>query len=106
MLIRDKKQIVSIIVDIIKNYPIKRAAVFGSITCDNFTDDSDVDILIQPSEVLGLNFITLLLDLEDKLNRPVDLLTYSQVFSEADKDIHWDFKNTVLEQERVIYEVN
>ena len=59
MFIRDKQQMINIIVDTIKNYPIKRAAIFGSVACDNFTDDSDIDILIQPSEVLGLNFITL-----------------------------------------------
>ena len=103
-MITEKQHIIDLIVTILKRYPIKKASIFGSFACDTFTDDSDVDILISSSEVLGLRFNDLVLELEEKLGRPVDLFTYEQIFSSIDEDIHWNFKSSVRNQEVIIYD--
>jgi uncharacterized protein len=55
----------------------KRAAFFGSIVRDEMTDESDIDILIEfEGRKSLLDLAGLKLDLEDALERRVDLLTY------------------------------
>ena len=56
---------------------IKRAAFFGSIVRDEMTDESDIDILVEfEGRKSLLDLAGLKLDLEDALERRVDLLTY------------------------------
>jgi uncharacterized protein len=63
--------------EILQKNGIKRAAFFGSIVRGEMTDESDIDILVEfegRKSLLGL--AGLKLDLEDALERRVDLLTY------------------------------
>lgn len=62
---------------ILKQANIKRAALFGSYARGDFDESSDVDILIEPPQDMGLEFINLKLDLEDTLNKKVDLVSYN-----------------------------
>ena len=56
---------------------IKRAAFFGSIVRGEMTDESDIDILVEfEGRKSLLDLAGLKLDLEDALERRVDLLTY------------------------------
>ena len=56
---------------------IKRAAFFGSIARGEMTDESDIDILVEfEGRKSLLDLAGLKLDLEDALQRRVDLLTY------------------------------
>ena len=62
---------------ILQKNGIKRAAFFGSIVRDEMTDKSDIDILIEfEGHKSLLDLAGLKLDLEDALERRVDLLTY------------------------------
>lgn len=56
---------------------IRRLALFGSILRDDFTDTSDIDVLVefQPDVKVGLAFIRLQDELSAILGRPVDLNT-------------------------------
>lgn len=49
--------------------------MFGSIVRDDFTDQSDIDIVVTFSKLIGIDFIDLADELEEKLNRKVDLVS-------------------------------
>ena len=56
---------------------IRRLALFGSVLRDDFTPESDVDVLVEfePGRTPGLKFFTLQDELSDLLGRNVDLNT-------------------------------
>ena len=62
---------------VLRKYGVKKAALFGSYARGTFDQKSDVDILIEPPENMGLSFIRLKLDLEEKLDKKVDLVSYN-----------------------------
>lgn len=64
---------------ILKQANIKKAALFGSYARGDFDETSDIDILIEPPENMGLEFINLKLNLEDTLNKKVDLVSYNGI---------------------------
>lgn len=56
-------------------YPIKSLAIFGSQSREDFTEESDVDILVELNEVLGFKFLHLNYEIEDLLDKKVDLIS-------------------------------
>lgn len=63
--------------DLCRRYEIKELAVFGSVTRDDFRDDSDVDILVEfhPGVHNGLfAFVRLQREIEEMFGRKVDLV--------------------------------
>ncbi len=56
---------------------IRRLALFGSVLRDDFTPESDVDVLVEfePGERVGLRFFALEQELSELLGRKVDLNT-------------------------------
>lgn len=56
---------------------IARLALFGSVIRDDFTPDSDVDVLVdfEPGKVPGFSFVTMQDELSELLGRKVDLHT-------------------------------
>lgn len=63
--------------EILQQNGIRRAAFFGSIVRGEMTDESDIDILVEfEGHKSLLDLAGLKLDLEDALERRVDLLTY------------------------------
>ncbi len=72
------EQLKRTILPVLKQHGIVRAAVFGSMTRDNPDDSRDLDLLIEfEGEKSLLDLVSVKLDLEDLLGRPVDVLTYS-----------------------------
>lgn len=69
------------IIKCFKNKPVKKAFLFGSAARDEDDALSDLDILVELdySQPLGLGFVSMKLELEDLLDRKVDLLTSSGV---------------------------
>ena len=86
------------IVPLLKKYGVKKAAFFGSLATGNFDKEkSDIDILVQPPEGMSLlDFSGLHLDLQDKLQKKVDLLSYN--------GISRYLKKSILAGEHVFYE--
>jgi len=66
-------------IPILQKYGITKASLFGSYAKNNFDQNSDVDILIQPPKNMGLSFINLHLELENKLTKKVDLVSYNGI---------------------------
>jgi len=67
------------IIPILKKNKIKRAGIFGSYARGEQKKNSDVDILVELSKPLGFAFFGIELELEKKLGRKVDLVTYRYV---------------------------
>jgi len=68
------------VLPILHRYGVKSAAVFGSTVKGQLRPASDIDILVRIDENISLlDFVGLKLDLEQALNRPVDLVEYDTI---------------------------
>jgi len=68
------------IIEILKKYNIKKAGLFGSYVRGEQKKGSDIDILIEyPKGLGGFEFVGIALDLEKKLKKKIDLLTYGGI---------------------------
>jgi len=80
------------IIDILRRNGVKRASFFGSIVRGEMTDDSDVDILVEfEGKKSLLDLAHLKNELEDAINRRIDLLTY--------KSLHPRLKDRILAEQ-------
>ncbi|MDX2070642.1 MAG: nucleotidyltransferase domain-containing protein [Haliscomenobacter sp.] len=70
-------QQVQTIRDYFKNKPVLKAYLFGSYVRGEAEEKSDVDILVELdyTQPVGLEFVSMRLDLEDLLGREVDLVS-------------------------------
>lgn len=68
------------IIDILRQNGVKRASFFGSIVRGEMTEDSDVDLLVEfEGRRSLLDLAHLKNELEDAMERRVDLLTYKSL---------------------------
>jgi len=56
-------------------YPIKQLAIFGSVSRKEDNEKSDIDILVEFDQAVGMEFIHLCYELEKILKRRVDLVS-------------------------------
>jgi len=70
-----KADLSSLKVELDKRFGVSAIGLFGSITRDDFTEKSDIDILVDFSRPIGMEFFTLADLLESRLKRKVDLIT-------------------------------
>jgi len=69
-----------LILGILKKHEVKKASLFGSIVRGEMTGDSDIDILIEfKGDKSLLDLVGLQIELEEKLKRKVDVLTYNSL---------------------------
>jgi len=71
------KKIKAQIIKILKQNKIKRAGIFGSYAEGKQRKNSDIDILIEPTKNMGFGFAGLEIELSEKLNKKVDLVSYN-----------------------------
>lgn len=64
---------------ILKKNKVKRAGIFGSYAKGEEKKGSDIDILVEPPKGMGFGFVGIQLELQEKLKKKVDLLTYSSI---------------------------
>jgi hypothetical protein len=96
---RELKNLKKKIIPILRRNDVIRAGLFGSFVRGEAKKRSDIDILIEFDKRKRkslLDLVGLELELEKKLGRKVDLLTY--------KSIHPLLKNRILKEEVRIYE--
>ena len=60
---------------LLQKYPIKSLAIFGSYSRNDQDETSDVDILVEFSEIIGIRFIDLADELEKIIGLRVDLVS-------------------------------
>ena len=76
------------IIEILKKNKIKKAGIFGSYARDEQKNDSDIDVLIQPTKEMSLLDLSgLKTELEEALNRKVDLVSYNYIHPYLKKKI-------------------
>jgi predicted nucleotidyltransferase len=81
-----------------QRHSIRKLFLFGSVLRDDFTKDSDVDVLVEfePGKTPGLAIITMEDELSTIINRQIDLRTSA--------DLSRYFREQVLAEAMVIYE--
>ena len=84
-----------------ERWHIVEFALFGSFLRDDFTEFSDVDVLVQfePNNVPGLKFVSMALELEELFGRPVDVLTRPGV----EQSQNYLRRRSILNSAEVIY---
>ena len=79
------------IVDYFKTQPVVKVWIFGSYARGEQTENSDIDILIQPEQSVGLFKLSgMHLDLQDLLHIDVDLVTVKGLLPFARKSADRD----------------
>ena len=83
------------IVDILKRFGVKKAALFGSVVRGEATEESDIDLLVEFEDNKSLlDLVRLKMKLEEQLDRKVDVLTYNS--------LHPLLKEKILSEQKVI----
>ena len=61
--------------------PVLRAYLFGSFSRNEASKDSDIDILVELdyTKHIGMGFVNMKLDLEEKLHKKVDLVSSNAI---------------------------
>jgi len=89
------KEIKHKIVPILLNYVVSKAGIIGSYARNKADETSDVDILVQLGNTMSLlQFSALKNELEDVLNKRVDLVEYDTIKARL--------KNTILLEEQPV----
>lgn len=81
-----------------QHHSIHKLSLFGSVLRDDFTEDSDVDVLVEfeQGKTPGLAIVTMEDELSTIINRQIDLRTPA--------DLSRYFRQEVLAEAMVIYE--
>jgi hypothetical protein len=83
------------IIPVLRRYDVRKAAIFGSFVKGEQRKDSDIDILIEfKGEKSLLDLAGLKIELEETLQRKVDVLTYNS--------LHPLLKDKILQEQKVI----
>lgn len=65
------------IIKILQKNDIKKAGIFGSYARGDQRKNSDIDIIIEPTEGIGFGFARIEFELEKLLKKKVDLVSYN-----------------------------
>lgn len=57
------------------DYSVKEIGLFGSFSDGTFSDDSDIDLIVELEKPIGWKFFSLELYLQKIFNRKIDLVT-------------------------------
>ena len=94
------KDLQSKLAPIFRNYGIKRASVFGSVSRGDDRPESDVDVIVKLGKPMGLvGFVGLVNEMEKVLGRKVDLVAEGGVNKFIEPHILPDLK-TIYEDEK------
>ena len=75
-----KQEIIATTARVLRNHGVRRAALFGSLVRGEATPHSDIDLLVEMSDGQSLlDLVDVKLDLEESLQRKVDVLTYDSI---------------------------
>jgi len=94
--VRTLDEIQSIVAQLAKQYGAERVYLFGSYARGDMTNSSDIDLRIDKGNIRGFQLGGLLLDLEDSLGVPVNLVPTSSLDSR--------FLDTIHDDEILLYE--
>jgi hypothetical protein len=88
-------EIQSKVLPVLRKHRVDRASLFGSVVRGEDTPGSDIDLLVEmPPEASLLDLAGLKLDLEELLDREVDVVTY--------RSLHPLLRDRILAEQRPI----
>jgi predicted nucleotidyltransferase len=70
-----------------KEYAVKKLGLFGSFSDETYSEDSDIDIIVELERPIGWKFFTLELLLEKTFNRKIDLVTKNAIKEQIKESI-------------------
>lgn len=73
-----------------RDYAVKNIGLFGSFSDDSYSEDSDIDLLVEFERPIGWKYFSLEIYLENVFGRKIDLVT-----TNALKD---QIKDSILKQ--------
>ena len=77
---KDINQIIQMINPVLARYGIHSASIVGSMAYGDFTDESDLDLIVEIDKPMSLlTFASLKIKLEELLHQKVDLLERSAI---------------------------
>lgn len=92
-------EIRNILNQVLSNFAVEKAILFGSYAKNKQTENSDIDLIIDSKgKLLIINFYGLLEELIEKFNKKIDLIEISEIKKESDID------KTIKKEGIVIYE--
>ena len=72
-------------------YPLETLAIFGSYARNEQTEESDVDVMVEFNDKIGIGFIRMANEIEDYLDIKTDVLTKNSMkprfFNLIEKDL-------------------
>ena len=94
-----------IVTPIAKKYRLKAVYVFGSYARGEAREDSDVDLLVDctGSKVVGIEFCSLFIDLEEALGKSIDLVTVRSLEQPAHYESDIKFRENLKRERKEIY---
>ena len=85
---KDIDQIIKMINPVLSRYGIHSASIVGSMAYGNDTDESDIDLVVEIDKPMSLlTFSALKIELEELLQKKVDLLERSAIKHRLRKSI-------------------
>ena len=85
--------IISTIINYLKQYKVKEIGIFGSFVRDEMTDKSDIDILVEYARGTTLfDIIKMQMELSEKIGRKVDLVDKEAVYPKIMEYIKRDLR--------------
>lgn len=82
-----KKVLFELKPELVEKYHVNLIGLFGSVVRDDFRSSSDIDIIVDFSGPVGIEFIDLADFLEKRLKRPVDLVSKNGIKEKYYKEI-------------------
>lgn len=80
-------EIRNILNQVLSNFAVEKAILFGSYAKNKQTENSDIDLIIDSKgKLLIINFYGLLEELVEKFNKKIDLIEISEIKKESDID--------------------
>ena len=95
---RGPDEIREIVSKLAAQYGAERVYLFGSCARGDMTDSSDIDLRMDKGAIKGFQLAGLLLDLEDSLGRPVDLVPTTSLDQR--------FLDSIRDDEVLLYEAS
>ena len=88
--------------DLSRRYGVARCTLYGSFSRGEPGPESDVDVLVELTRPLGLEFVDLVYDLEQRLGRRVEVITFDTLQSRLK---HRRYREVAEDIERTLIDV-
>ena len=76
-------------------YGISKVAIFGSYASDTASQESDIDLIVDLDQPLGFKFYSFIEEIENSLNKKVDVLTMDGINSIRSEKIKTNIKQSM-----------